>query len=66
MASRWLPVVSLSLTLSLYIFQLRKRYAEQAEEIKQLKNMLNIKEQRIRELEDQLDNVLKNQNESVA
>ena len=46
--------------------QLRKRYAEQAEEIKQLKNMLNIKEQRIRELEDQLDTVLKNQNESVA
>ncbi|XP_043234251.1 coronin-2B-like isoform X5 [Amphibalanus amphitrite] len=46
--------------------ELRKRYAEQAEEIKQLKNMLNIKEQRIRELEDQLDNVLKTQNESVA
>ncbi|XP_037094805.1 coronin-1A-like isoform X2 [Pollicipes pollicipes] len=46
--------------------ELRKRYAEQAEEIKQLKNMLNIKEQRIRELEDQLDNVLKTQNESTA
>jgi len=46
--------------------ELRKRYAEQAEEIKQLKNMLNIKEQRIRELEDQLDRVLKTRDESEA